>query len=61
MLQRLNPELAQKQLIWLLAGFIITFVMPFVLDFIKDLSKLKYLYLGVLIGLRGCAVGHGYE
>lgn len=49
MLQRLNPELAQKQLIWLLAGFIITFVMPFVLDFIKDLSKLKYLYLGVTI------------
>lgn len=47
MLQRLNPELAQKQLLWLFSGFLIVFLMPFVLDFIKDLSKLKYLYLGL--------------
>ncbi len=45
MLHRLNPELAQKQIIWLFAGFLIIFLMPFILDFIKDLSKLKYLYL----------------
>jgi len=49
MLQRLNPELAQKQLVWLFSGFLITFLMPFALNFIKDLSKLKYLYLGLSI------------
>lgn len=46
-LQRLNPELAQKQLLWLFSGFLTVFLMPIILDFIKDLSKLKYLYLGL--------------
>ncbi len=45
MLQRLNPELAQKQLIWLFSGFLITFLMPFALNLIGNLSKLKYVYL----------------
>ncbi len=44
-LQRLNPNLAHKQLLWLFLGFLIVFLMPFALNFIKDLSKLKYLYL----------------
>jgi len=47
MLQRLNPNLAQKQLLWLFLGFLVIFLMPFVLNFIKDLSKLKYLYLAL--------------
>ncbi len=45
MLQRLKPELAQRQLLWLFSGFLIVFLMPFALNFIKDLSKLKYLCL----------------
>lgn len=46
-LMRLNPRLAQKQLIWIFAGFGITLLIPLIFRILPRLNKLKYLYLAL--------------
>lgn len=46
-LYRINPESAEKQLIWILIGTIITLLLPFIL---KVISHFEYLELFYLVG-----------
>lgn len=51
MLLRLDHDLAKRQLIWIIAGFLVTALIPFGIKFLPRLDRLKYIYLGVGVAL----------
>lgn len=53
MLQRLNPALALKQLIFCFAGFVVMLLIPVALKIIPKFEKLEYVYLLICICLLG--------
>lgn len=60
-LQRLNPELLQKQLLWIFIGVAVMLILPFVLYLIKTPESLKYLYLFVGFALLISTLFFGSE
>lgn len=47
MLQRLNPELAFKQIEWYILGFLISLLIPYILKMLPHLDLFKYVYVGI--------------
>lgn len=58
-LERLNPDLAQKQLLWYIAGSAITALIPIVFHFMPRLDKLRKLYLLAGIAMLGATLLFG--
>jgi len=61
MLQRLNPNMARKQLLWFLIGFIFSIIIPFIFNFMPRLDIFKYLYLVIGFGLLIYTLFFGIE
>lgn len=60
-LQRLNPEMAKKQLIWFLIGFTLSVVLPFIFNFMPRLDIFKYIYLILGFALLISTLFFGFE
>lgn len=60
-LQRLNPELAQKQILWLFIGCGFSFFLPVLFKFLPKLNLFKYVYLGVGLALLFMTLSFGIE
>ena len=60
MLLRLNPALAQKQLLWMALGMAAALVLPLPLNLFPQLQNWKYLYLGLslLLALATLLLGN---
>ena len=59
MLLRLNTALAQRQIIWLITGFVATMLIPPILRVLPRLDKLKYLYLALGFSLLAATLIFG--
>lgn len=60
MLYRLNPELANKQLIWNSIGIIMMLVMPKVLAVMPRLDKFKAIYIIIALSLLAATLVFGF-
>lgn len=45
MLYRLNPDLAKRQFLWFILGYILSLMIPFILNILPRLDLFRYLYL----------------
>lgn len=61
MLYRLDTDLAHKQLIWLLLGFICAMLIPFMLNLLPRMDKFKNIYIAISILLLLATIIFGKE
>lgn len=59
MLLRLNPDLAQKQFMWYVIGYVVALICPLVLSILPTLYYFKPLYIVLSLGLILCTLIFG--